>query len=188
MESFPREEYRSGKCFTDRASTEYVWSRSSFFVLDNDHETHMKCSKETNFGNNSLHTCSGKITDLFLKPQLVWFTLGYRCNSGKRKSLKGFKYHFKWTQLSNTTQCEPIKFDLIGGSFGCRKYYEYTTFPNFYGSESPDEVLNTLNVIFRSLFTSCHKNYEYILCQAFFPHCPVRGMLTVIILEEELRN
>ncbi len=180
VESFPREEYRSGKCFTDRATAEWVWSRSSFFVLDNAHETLMKCVKETDSANNSLYTCTGNIQDIFLKEQLVWFTLGYRCNSKKGKSLQGFSYHFKWTQLSNTTQCEPMKFDLVGGSLGCKKYFQYTTFPNFYGSQSQDDVLTPLSGFLGAHSNpsdiSCHKDYEYIICQAFFPHCPVSGM------------
>ncbi len=181
IESYPREEYRSGKCFTGLAETEWYWSRNSFFILDGNHETLMKCSKKTGSANNSMHFCTGKIKDLYNKPQIVWITLGYLCKSKIGKSLRGFKYHFKWIMLSNTTFCEPMRESLVVGSVRCRNYYKYTTFPNFYGSLSQDEALNPLSVAlaFHSKPLGqrhCHKHFEYLICQAFFPHCPITGM------------
>ncbi len=179
IESFPRLEYRSGKCFTDRANSEWFWSTNSFFFLDGEHGTVLTCKKE-----NSSHICTGKINDLLIEPKIMRFTLGYLCDSLERKSLKGFKYYFKWLQLRNSTSCRPMKYDsLASGFLQCTKYYKYTALPNFYGAGSQEEVLNTLTIITSTLSTStfqtsggmCHKDIEYLICQAFFPHCPVNN-------------
>ncbi len=142
----------------------------------------MTCTKANGAKNDSLHICTGNINVLLIEPKVMRFTLGYLCDSREGKSLKGFRFHFKWLKLSNSTGCQPIKSDsLASGFLQCTKYYKYTTFPNFYGAGSQEEVLNTITLITTTLSTMksettggmCHKDIGYLICQTFLPHCPI---------------
>ena len=146
------------------------WTKGSIFILPNNTKGYGNC--ELTSGD---YICNISSVLLDYEPKIRWLTFGYPC--GEQKNLLRFQYEFNVT-MKNTTQCElqqmPENID-DDFYFQCNRFYKYTTFPNVFGHRSQEEVyriLQTIHLVIQNLDHSCHKHFDYMLCQAFFPRCP----------------
>ena len=173
LPSFGRLELSERECFQEAVRNELVWYRGVFELKPSDNENEskdVKCTKQ-----NDTFSCIVNYKTLYFEPKKTRYIIGYECSDLPR-SLKGMKYRFNFTTLSNTTTCEPIDVSLL--SIPCSDYFLWTSFPNVLGHKDQDfasKILDIVTTVIVSLkdptIEPCYKHVSAILCGMFFPPC-----------------
>ena len=176
--SYSRQEHTERKCFREFVRNELVWYRGVFELKTSDNDDESK--EVTCTTHNDTISCVVNYKTLFFEPKKSRYLIGYEC-SVLPKSLKGMKYTFNFTTISNTTTCEPIDASLL--SIPCSDYFLWTSFPNVLGHKNQNfasKMLDIVTTIIVSLknpnIEPCYKHVAVILCGMFFPPCTTREL------------
>ena len=173
ISSYDRVEHTGKQCFSERVGTESVWLRGVYKLKPSDQdkkETDISCEEEADG-----YYCVVTYKALFFEPKKVRYIIGYEC-SEMPNNLKGMKYVFDFTTVSNTTNCKPIDVSLL--SVPCNDYYLWTASPNLLGHQTQNDaatILDIVTLVVTSLkdpaIEPCYKYLNIFLCGIFFPPC-----------------
>ena len=172
ISSYNRAEHTESECFHESVKNELVWYRGVYALkpAERDQESEVTCTAQ-----NDAYNCTVNDKTLYFEPKKTRYLIGYEC-SDERKSLKGMKYRFNFTTISNTTTCEPVDVSLL--SIPCSDYFLWTSFPNILGHKNQhfaSTVLDIVTTVIESLkdptIEPCYEHVGAFLCGLFFPPC-----------------
>ncbi len=175
VSSFSLRRYLNVGCFRDDITELSSWYRGVFLLNPSakmDERNRLICTDE-----QGVIICSVHYEALYYKSTQVTYRIGYTCSEVESAgNFTNLFYNFSFTNVSNQTECEPIKRDHLPPSLPCNKYFTWIALPNLLGfkSQRDTRLLYMFATSITNLFKDsgpCHKFAEAMTCIYFFSGC-----------------